>query len=188
MSQVMIERMIIVSALGFDPREARAWSEKWRQLKVNAKQKGNTCLLSFDQYVTIAKESGLKSVSEIGTSIDSYQMGRIGDVGNYEVGSCRFITHRKNLQERRENGGDASGASNRVDKLKGQTKHTMDGFARMANANSRDFKATHESGLVVEGRNLREFCKENDLNVEQMYLICAGKRKTAHKGWKGEYV
>lgn len=58
----------------------------------------------------------------IGKSLDSYQLGRYGDVGGYSVTNCRFITKRQNLKERNENGCMQRGMEKRKHKDKARRK------------------------------------------------------------------
>ena len=92
------ERMAFLSSIGLDPNDIAEWRYKWKAKISNAPKKGNVCLLTFEEYVTIAKESGVINPNEISTSIDSYHLSRFNDIGNYEVGNCRFIKHYDNYE------------------------------------------------------------------------------------------
>lgn len=102
------DRINSVALCGLDIADTEVWLRKWMELGSSAKKKGNKRLLTFDEYLLLAVKAGLTKPSQIGTRIDSYQMGRIGDTGDYEIGNCRFITKAQNLEERKLNGGNAS--------------------------------------------------------------------------------
>ena len=88
---------------------------KYQRLVGNADLKGIKVMLTFDQYLKLAYNVGMNSPTEIGTKMNSYQMGRIGDVGDYIQGNCRFIPRTQNMQERTDNGG----AKRQGDKIRG---------------------------------------------------------------------
>lgn len=193
-----------------------SWESKWRSLIGNARQAGNVCLLTLGEYIHIAIESGLTSPDQIGCTMDSYQMARYGDKGNYEVGNCRFITMRENLAEKKANGGVESQAS----KLRGRNKHNDPSCARsselqkgkvnkgsvaaakirkgstiydnpsvaaQADKLSKKYRLVSPQGEVFEGKNLSEFCRQNDLLQGCMSNVLSGRKKH-HKGWTGEFI
>lgn len=71
---------------------------KFRMKHYNAKVMKIPCYLTFHEYCTLMKEAGIIS-SNLGTSGDYYELARYGDKGPYQVGNCRFITHKENMQE-----------------------------------------------------------------------------------------
>lgn len=93
--------------LGFDVEDLPEWRKKFKNLRDNAKLRGAKCLLSFRQYMSLAKRAGLESPDEVGKFSGQYCVGRKGDRGDYVWGNCRFITKEQNLMEREENGGNA---------------------------------------------------------------------------------
>ena len=101
------ERAEVLRRIGLDPTQVDAWFGKWQNLKCSSKQRGSICLLTFEQYVSLAKETGLTEPQQIGKKSQLYQMARIGDTGNYELGNCRFVTMSQNAKERADNGGAA---------------------------------------------------------------------------------
>lgn len=100
------DRKSLLSLIGLNSIDGPMWTQKWLNLKSSAKLRGLVCQLSFKEYVTLAVEAGLYSPSLIGRKEHLYQMGRIGDSGNYILGNCRFITKGMNTKERSSNGGD----------------------------------------------------------------------------------
>tara|TARA_R110000737_G_scaffold210135_1_gene227900 strand:+ start:120 stop:629 length:510 start_codon:yes stop_codon:yes gene_type:complete len=56
-------------------------------------------LLSGAELVQLFEDAGI-SADDIGVKSQQYQLGRHNDSGHYQVGNCRFITTRENLQER----------------------------------------------------------------------------------------
>lgn len=59
---------------------------------------GKPCLLTFDEYCGLMREAGIKS-SEIGPR--GFNLARIGDLGPYAIGNCRFISYLENQREKR---------------------------------------------------------------------------------------
>lgn len=169
------------------------WRTKWQCLKDNAKRKGVSFALSFDEYISLAQEAGVNHPDMIGKGVDKYQMGRLGDSGGYELGNCRFITMRQNLDERRINGGNQKisekmiGCSGNGEQKRGRTKQTHDGVLSQSLKISKSFLLTSPMGVTHSGVNLSEFCRVNNLNQGLMSAVCRGQR-TSHKGWTGEYV
>lgn len=101
---MMQARADYLKRIGLNPMEVRDWAKNWSNLKARAKRDQRRCDLSFEDYVELAAMAGLISANQIGREKDDdYQMGRIGDRGNYVMGNCRFITKRENLEERRIN-------------------------------------------------------------------------------------
>lgn len=73
---------------------------KWSNKRVNAKKENIEFNLTFDEYCKLVKEAGLKS-SQLGFSGEGYVLARYNDVGAYEYGNCRFITHAENVKEKK---------------------------------------------------------------------------------------
>ena len=57
-------------------------------------------LLTGAELVQLFEDAGI-TVNDIGQKSQQYQLARHGDTGHYEMGNCRFITMRENLQEKR---------------------------------------------------------------------------------------
>ena len=189
-------RKTYLNFCGYEPDDVEKWSQKWRSLRsIAVIDRKVECNLTFYDYVGLAHDSGLKSADDIGRGAGKYQMGRIGDTGNYEVGNCRFITQRQNLDERALNGGDRRGAEKRTgqkhpgasEKLKGRTKETNEGYKRVSEFMSKSFVLTSPEGIIYRGTNLSEFCKGMGLSQGSMSSVIRGVRKH-HKGWTGKYV
>ena len=78
--------------------------EEWRVFdyartkKRNCRRKGLEWMLSEDDVRLLLEQAGIK-IYDVGIGLDKYQLGRIGDIGPYMMGNCRFITQRENLQE-----------------------------------------------------------------------------------------
>ena len=64
----------------------------------HARQSGIEFHLTEDDIQTLLDEAGI-TVDDIGQQLDKYQLGRYGDTGPYEMGNCRFITMKENLNE-----------------------------------------------------------------------------------------
>lgn len=99
-----------VASLGFPVDDVSKWMRKYYKLRGNVPLRGVELKLSFLDYITLAKEAGITDPDQIGSGRGKYQIGRIGDSGNYEIGNCRFITKEQNLLEMIENGGTQSHA------------------------------------------------------------------------------
>jgi hypothetical protein len=199
----------LVEKFGFPKKSAERWRTKYKTLRGNARNRGSECLLTFTQYIRLAKKAGLTKPAQIGKSRGQYQMSRYGDIGNYEWGNCRFITMELNIAERRSRAGItaeddesiAIGALMRLGrtkenhpgiarlsaKLKGRTKKNDAGHARQADSLSKDFVVYSPNGKTHRGRNLREFCVKNGLTRQNMQSVCLGNA-SHHKGWTGRYV
>ena len=50
-------------------------------------------------------------------------------------------------------------------------------------ASSKSFKMQHKDGRIVEGKNLSQFARENNLNLAEIWKTFVGKRDNI-KGWK----
>lgn len=203
------EREAILKNIGLDPDDIIFWVFKWQNLRNRKGDKNSKtakyCSLTFSEYVQLAIDAGLSKPDQIGTRLDQYQMGRIGDVGNYELGNCRFITTEQNIKEKLINGGQHTGAkkvgailANRSkythiglkissDKQIGLTKYTHEHIAERSNRMSKQYSLISPDGNVFVGKNLTEFCKLHDLKQPGMALLCSGG-KMSHKGWTGRYL
>ena len=53
---------------------------------------------------------------------------------------------------------------------------------KISEGNSKSFKVISPSGKIIEGVNLRKFCRENNLSQPHMHSVITGKRKS-HKGY-----
>lgn len=189
---IMIQRSQFIVSLGYDIKEVRLWSSKWRNLISGANKSGRKCLLSFNEYVTLASEANI-GANQIGKKPHLYQMGRMGDIGDYVVGNCRFITMKQNLDERAINGGNARLGAALSKRIKGATKHTNAGVASMAikmrdnNPKSKLFVLRSPDGNEYSDSNVTRFCETNGLSVGRIYEILRGTREQ-FKGWTGEYL
>ncbi|MEA5447582.1 NUMOD3 domain-containing DNA-binding protein [Leptolyngbya sp. CCNP1308] len=61
--------------------------------------------------------------------------------------------------------------------------HSEATIEKIRKVNSKSFRLLSPSGEIVEGSNLREFCRQNDLNPGNMCQLNQGKIKSA-KGWR----
>lgn len=173
----------IVENLGFDTGDTPRWRWKYRKLRGRVSQTGQLLLLSFRQYMRLAKRAGLTNPDEIGCTRGTYQLGRKGDSGHYEWGNCRFITIEQNIAERKKNGGAASQGA----KLRGRTAKTHDGVARTKAATSKRFRVKSPTGRVYTASSLREFCQKHNLARQYVRAVFNGKRHE-YKGWTGSFI
>lgn len=173
---------------------ADIWKTKWATLKQRAKAYGVDFQLTLEQYKALAVEAGIEA-EQIGRCKGEYCVGRLGDVGPYTVGNCRFITVSQNHKEKVLNGGQArqtakvKGIPNEkvARKLTGRNKHEYANLAHLADCNSKYFRVVSPTGEVFEGKNLNEFCKTHSLTQANLSAVCRGQAKH-HKGWTGEYL
>jgi hypothetical protein len=180
MSQTRSLPVGLVESLGLLKADEASWWRKYSYLKRNSQARAIECLLSFRQYLQLAKRAGVLRPSMIGCKSDKYQVGRIGDTGNYEIGNCRFITMAQNQHEKVENGGDASGIALRVANNKSRDRAS---FVRR----SENFELCSPNGKIHTGTNLRAFCAQYDIHFICLAAVCRGSRKS-HKGWTGKYL
>lgn len=82
---------------------------KYKDKIKHAGERGISCNLTVNEYLLLAYEAKIMCVSEIGRHINCMVLGRVGDVGDYEYGTCRFITSKQNRQESIDNGCAAKG-------------------------------------------------------------------------------
>lgn len=71
---------------------------RWTNKRVNAKKYGVECKLILEEYCKLIHDAGLHS-SDLGYKGNRYDLARYNDQGPYEVGNCRFITHKENMDE-----------------------------------------------------------------------------------------
>ena len=181
--KVTKERQQWMSENGFNPDEVTTWRLMWQRLKYHASTRDLECTLSFEEYLTLAKNAGLYDPKLIGRNKGNYQLGRYGDKGNYTVNNCRFILKEINRKEMTENGGDKAMAES----LRGRTKETHSGNKTQSEKLSKNFRLISPNGVVFLGTNLKEFCKAHNLNRGNMSSVCRGEMKS-YKGWTGEYL
>lgn len=183
MQQKTRDRMDHLSSIGLNPDDYKEWRHKWKAV---ASSNRKECFLTFEQYVQLAVDAGLTKPEQIGKSIDSYHLGRIGDVGPYAIGNCRFILHSQNLAEQKANGGKAVAMKRSADTRRGRTKETHD-YSGVIEAQKKHFLLTSPEGIEYAGSNLSDFCKANDLLQGNMAAVCRGER-SHHRGWTGYYI
>lgn len=209
--EIRDERIDLLKRLGLNPEHNTTWTYKWQSLKDNAKLRGAKCLLSFEDYLSLAISAGFKTPEFIGRKRDQYHMGRIGDIGDYEIGNCRFIPHLDNIKEKRVNGGH----DNMVSKLTGRTAKTHEylkvigEFQRGQNKNNCDSrlaqsikmtgrtKETHEGLKTISNRLSKNFIAvspegENIIGRNasvfcKKYNLCAVSMSYVFRGIKKSY-
>lgn len=72
---------------------------KWINKRVNAAAEGIPFDLSYEDYLELVNQAGLKS-SQLGFSGEGYVLARLGDAGGYTKTNCRFITQLENAHEK----------------------------------------------------------------------------------------
>lgn len=82
-------------ALNDDGKLRRRYSNK----RVNAQKENIPFNLTYEQYIELVNDAGLKS-SQLGFTGEGYVLGRNNDSGGYEPGNCKFITQKENSDEK----------------------------------------------------------------------------------------
>lgn len=177
------DRKLTLQSLGLNLDDVKIWRQKWQRVKFHAERRKLLCLLTFEDYVSLAVLAGIKTPDEIGVRSEQYQLSRLGDKGNYELGNCRFITAILNKKEMLVNGGFDS----TVAKLTGRNKEEYLGNFNQSQKISSNYKVVSPSGGVYKGKNLKEFCNVHGLNRGNMSSVCRGDMNS-YKGWTGEYI
>lgn len=207
------ERQKYIIKNGLDVEYTASWSLKYCRLRDRAKSNDIDFSLSFNDYVDMAISAGLDNPNQIGRSSGKYCVGRVGDLGGYTNGNCRFITTDQNRNEAVVNGAylrsseKLSGRKNPKhsefmsgknktndirlkilsDKMTGRTKADTDSVARMALSKSKQYLLKSPIGIEYQGYNLTQFCRDNDLCQTRMSSLCRGEVKQVN-GWTGMYL
>lgn len=181
------ENVRIVRECGFSVDDAALWYAKYLNHKYHANQRGLKSLLTFKNYIVKAIEAGLATPEQIGVKGNQYQLGRIGDEGNYTVDNCRFITSLQNIQEAFLNNRHVESFKQKADARRGQTKETCEAVAKQAAKVAKPFIVRDPEGNVHEGSNLVDFGKIHCVCPISLRAVCRGARKQ-HLGWTGKYV
>jgi hypothetical protein len=98
----MLAKIQFLSDVGLDPEDYPMWNHKYLGLRPE-KSENREFTLTFEEYINMALQVGMKSPNEIGPKADQFCMGRYGDAGGYTPGNCRFITNAQNIQEAKDN-------------------------------------------------------------------------------------
>jgi len=158
--RVSEDRKQFLLSVGYNPDDVIVWRLKWQRIKYHSLRCGKECKLSFEQYIHLAVEAGIRLPSDIGNTKDKYVMARYGDKGGYVYGNCRFIRQSDNYKEYVENGGKQK----MIDALTGRSKSTCIGILSASTKKSKNYRVISPSGVVFSGRNLTDFCKKHQLN------------------------
>lgn len=162
--------------------------EKWRSHVKHCKERG-VKPSDLESYRRKILEAGI-TPEQIGRTLGSYQLSRYGDVGDYTESNCRFITQTENLKERCINGGTERAIAARRGKpnikvsiaLTGRTAKTHDYIAKIAEKKGKEFSIVSPDGELINAKNLRGFCRENNLDRSCIKRMLIGKT-TSYKGW-----
>jgi hypothetical protein len=189
---------------GLSPEHTNDWNQKYRNHLVNARKRGLESDLTFEDYLDLIVDAGIAEPSSVGRSLNQFQLGRLGDTGNYTKSSCRFITAEQNILEKKQNGGTANvgkksgewrrGLTKETNEtiarqaasMTGRTKETHAGVAAQAAKLAKNFVLTAPDGTVHTGNNVSEFSDRHGLNKFSLYNVFSGKQSN-HKGWTGHY-
>lgn len=165
------QRRDYLESVGIPREDVTEWVKKWHALEMHCVQTGKPLELTFFTYIDLAVEAGILDYKMIGKSLDSYQLGRYGDVGGYSVTNCRFITKRQNLKERNENGCMQRGVEKRKQKDKAWRKIVL----------------LEKDGEQLLFRGINIAAKHTGAMQSNIVEVAKGKRKHA-KGYSVSYV
>jgi hypothetical protein len=73
--------------------------DKYKNKEKDAKARNLIFNLTLEEYEQLIIESNIK-LEDI--KINGYHLARYNDSGGYEIGNCRFVTYKENLQERKK--------------------------------------------------------------------------------------
>jgi hypothetical protein len=182
------------------PTEDRpSWRLKFNQHRQNAKKRGLKSELTFEQYVREAAYAEIDHPGEIGKLPGQFQLGRVGDTGDYAKGNCRFIPVEQNARERIENGIAFEAGKKISEALMGVTASNSDWRERARQSNlgqrrpgvnanlAKPFVVFDPNGVEYRGTSMREFAEEHGLGRANMSAVCQGVYKQ-YKGWSGRYL
>jgi hypothetical protein len=146
------EKIKAAMSCGFPASDALEWYKRYYGHTVNAQTRGLKSNLTFDQYLVKLKEAEITHTKQLGSYSGQFHLGRVGDVGNYEINTCRFITSNQNHREAFENGRmDSLHAS-----MRGQTKENSERAKKISIAHVGRTAETHayiaERALTQRGR------------------------------------
>lgn len=69
----------------------QTWWKRYRSWRQNALRSGQPILLSFMQFLKLAKEAGIRHTSQIGCGKGFFQLIRKSSVGKYSFRECQFV-------------------------------------------------------------------------------------------------
>lgn len=181
-------RELILRKYGFKVGDRKTWWQKYKTFRNNKLAQGYAVEINATTYLRLASKAGIKRPNQIGLRMDQFQMGRIGDKGDYIKGNCRFITAQQNADERFTNGGAARGYKKSSKTLTGRTKENYAPKRSAAKKLSKPFKLVSPKGKVHIGINLLEFCQRKRLSLAIMSRLCRGGCLVTKEGWIGTYT
>lgn len=142
----------------------------------------NVKYLTFEQYYDKIKEAKI-TVHQIGNNIDSYQLSRYTDQGDYTPESCRFVTMRENIEDRHRNGGTKRGSEKCSKILKERGIRPLVSCFEVTGEYpaSKSYRLKSPTGEIYEGTNVAKFCRERGF-THKIHDMIAGKIKS-YRGW-----
>lgn len=162
--------------------------DKWLRHGRHCKERG-VKPIDLEGYKKKILDAGI-TPEQIGRTLGCYHLARYADVGDYTESSCRFITLSENLKEKCINGGTARGAEKKRGVpnpkmslvMTGRNAKTHEYIARCAEKRATEFSLMSQNGAILNGRNLRKFCRENNLDMSGIRRVLHGTQKS-YKGW-----
>jgi hypothetical protein len=181
----------VVRDCGLFDEDVGLWYKKYHGHKYHAMQRGLKSFLTFKNYMVKVVEAGLSRPDQIGARGEQYQLGRIGDTGDYTIDNCRFITSRQNILEAFSNKRHLDSIEQKAKLRRGQTKETCEAVAKQAASLSRtlskEFVVFDPDGNRYTGRDISEFSKQHGLYHGGLHAVCRGERRSC-RGWTGSYT
>ncbi len=112
-----IANLEYAARFGFSSDEYAKLRIKFNTFVKHAKKRTAAIELTLQDYILLCYQANIKA-EDIGLTNGKYQLGRIGDKGEYKLGNVRFITKEQNMQELYANGGFARGVAKRTKSFK----------------------------------------------------------------------
>lgn len=170
-------REAVVQRYGYLLEDTDCWYGLFRGHITRSDRRGLRSELTFEDYVRKAYEANLSGPEMIGARRGMYQLGRVGDEGNYTNGNCRFITREQNTTEAHANG--------RLDNVytaaRGQTKETSEHFRKISLA-LKGRTAENDPRVATMAAKLRGRTKETHDHLLEHSKRMSGRTKQTHSG------
>lgn len=171
------EKITVVAAHGLTSEDAQRWYGCYYRHVYRARERGLESHLSFNDYMQKVSEAGLDDPDQLGVSLGQYHLGRVGDVGDYEVERCRFITVSQNRREAHENGC----YENLNASMRGQSKETSEKYRQLSETLSGRTKDSHEY-LAEKSKKMTGQTKETNDAVARRSATITGRTRETHSG------
>lgn len=99
----LIVATVIRTKSGYLPYKTCKWATRWNNIGSGVVDNE----ITFMEFLHKAYEAGI-TYSDVGFTMDKYQLSRYSDDGAYTVSSCRYALVSVNMNEKCDNGGTSS--------------------------------------------------------------------------------